>query len=141
MTMKNIVLLVALFITNLVVAQQPLPLTMEGLTVQPILENDDLPGDRYIQDLKLVYAMPAYCSDSVRAVFVFSDRVFYKPIKKTVCTGQIGYVRLDDEESLTLSRVPLLAIRLENTWTGESYSHPLVDRHYFVDVYRLDDRW
>ena len=122
-------------------AQQPLPLTLEGLVVQPILENDDLPGDRYIQDLKLVYSLPAFCSDSVRAVFVFTDRVFYKPVKKAVCTGQIGYVRLLEEESLTLSRVPLLAIRLENTWTGESYPHALVDREYFIRVYRLDDRW
>jgi hypothetical protein len=141
MTMKNIVLLVALFVSSLALAQQPLPLTLEGLTVQPILENDDLPGDRYIQDLKLVYTLPAFCSDSVRAVFVFSDRVFYTPIKKTVCTGQVGFVRLTDEMSRTLSRVPLLAIRLENTWTGESYPHPLIDRDYFIDVYRLDDRW
>ena len=139
--MKNLLIMVLLFLSSLAVAQQPLPLTMEGLTIQPILENDDQPGDRYIQDIKLVYSLPAYCSDSVRAVFVFPDRVFYKPVKKTVCTGQIGSVRLTEEESLTLSRVPLLAIRLENTWTGESYSHALMDRHYFVGAYRMVDRW
>ena len=141
MTMKTLVLLLALFVSSLVVAQQPLPLTLDGLTVQPILENDDLPGDRYIQDLKLVYALPAFCSDSVRAVFVFVDRVFYTPIRKTTCSGQIGFVRLTDEMSQILATVPLLAIRLENTWTGESYPHPLIDRDYFVEVYGMDDRW
>jgi len=141
MTMKNLILLVVLFISSLTMAQQPQALTMEGLVVQPILENDDLPGDRYIQDVKLVYTQPAFCSDSVRAVFVFVDRVFYTPIRKTTCSGQIGFVRLTDEMSQILATVPLLAIRLENTWSGESYPHPLLDRQYFIDVYRLDDRW
>ena len=139
--MKTLVLLMALFISSLAMAQQPQPLTLEGLVVQPILENDDLPGDRYIQDLKLVYSRPEFCSDSIRAVFVFADRVFYTPIRKTTCSGQIGFVRLTDEMSQILASVPLLAIRLENTWSDESYPHPLLDRQYFIGVYRLDDRW
>lgn len=141
MTMKNLILLMVLFISSLAMAQQPQPLTLDGLVVQPILENDDLPGDRYIQDIKLIYTRPAFCSDSVRAVFVFVDQVFYLPIRKTNCSGQIGYVRLTDKMSRILAAVPLLAIRLENTWSDESYPHPLMDRQYFIDVYRMDDRW
>jgi hypothetical protein len=139
---KLLSLLLTLLVATSLWSQQPAPYVVDsGLTIAPILENDDLPGYRYISDVKLVYPRPAYCSDSIRAVFIFSDRVLTKPLKKWICTSPNGWLRLTTEESLVLSRVPLLAIRLENTATGESYNHALLDSEYFIRVYSRVDRW
>ena len=111
-----------------------------GLTVIPIIENEDIIGSRYIKDIKLVYDTPPFCGNSTRVVFLFYTGQLVKPVTKFSCKSLNGFISLTTEESKILASSQVVSIRIENLETGVFSNHILVDRDFFIKIYKLVDK-
>jgi len=109
------------------------------LMVFPILENDDNPGSRYIQDIKFIYKDLHYCSDQAKITFVNKKGKFEVKSMQRMSCKILATVRFDNEQSDILAKVPTQKIIIENLVTDNIYEYVMKDSLYFVKVYKLQD--
>ncbi len=118
---------------------QPLPYIHDkdsSLMIYPILENEDAPGYRYIQDIKFIYKDLHYCSDINKITIVNKDTSFSViSIRRMSCRIN-AVVRFSDNESKILKSIPTQKIIIENLVTDNIYEYPLKDSLYFINAYK-----
>ena len=107
-----------------------------SLIIFPILENDDIPGHQYIQDIKFVYKDLHYCSDVAKVTIINKDTSFYKVSLKRMSCRINAVVRFDENEANMLATKPTQKIIIENLVTDNIYEYTLKDSLYFVNVYK-----
>jgi len=109
------------------------------LMIYPILENDDMPGYKYIQDIKFVYKDKHYCSDMTNVTIVNKDTSFkFLSIKRMSCKIS-AVIRVNDYQRKIISTVPTQKIIIENLVTDNIYQYNLKDSLYFIKSYKLED--
>jgi hypothetical protein len=121
---------------------QPKPYIQDldsNLVIYPILENSDLPGDRWIRDIKFIYKDKHYCSDLTKVTFVTKDTSFSVVSLQRMSCKIMSIVRLDDSQVQILKKNPVNTIIIENLVTDNIYNHTMNDSLYFVKVFKLDD--
>ena len=138
--MKKLLFLLFM-LASFVASSQTSMVVDTGLTVTVIVENDDIPGSRYIRDIKLTYDVPPFCGNSTRAIFLLYSGELIKPVKKFVCNSRNGFVTLTPDENKMLAKSQVIGIRIENLDTGVFSNHILVDRDFFINVYKQIDQW
>jgi len=109
------------------------------LMIYPILENADIPGERYIQDVKFIYKDLHYCSDMSKITIVnkngnFSSISLQRMSCKIICT-----VRFKPSHIEQLSTVPTQKIIIENLVTDNIYEYQMKDSLYFIKSYKNVD--
>jgi hypothetical protein len=137
--MRKFLFIIGIFLSSIGFSQTMMVVD-SGLTVIPIIENEDIKGSRYIKDIKLVYDTPPFCGNSTRAVFLLYTGQIVKPITKFVCKSHNGYISFTAEESKVLASSQVVAIRIENLDTGVFSNHVLADRDFFIKIYKLVDK-
>jgi hypothetical protein len=138
--MKTLILFLVMMLSVSLNAQTSMVVDT-GLTVIPIIENEDVPGSRYIKDIRLVYSVPPFCGNSTRAIFLLYTGEIVKPVKKFICHSRSGFISMTPEENKLLSKSQVIGIRIENLDTGVSSNHVLVDRDFFIRIYKQVDQW
>jgi hypothetical protein len=121
---------------------QPNPYLQDSdsnLVIYPILENADLPGDRWIRDIKFIYKDKHYCSDLTKVTFVTKDKSFSVVSLQRMSCKIMSIVRLDDSQVQILKKNPVSTIIIENLVTDNIYNYTMNDSLYFVKVFKLDD--
>jgi hypothetical protein len=127
------------------VANQPETLFMNGLVVQPVLENSDLPNFRYTRTVKFYYKdlmknpivlengdlMTSYCSDGSLVEIVLPGDTVRVVSRSRLSCEILAVVKFDDQQVSLLKRKPATEIRITNLTTENTMSYPLVDSHYF----------
>jgi hypothetical protein len=127
---------------SVVSADQPKPYVQDldsNLVVYPILENADLPGDRYIRDIKFIYKDKHYCSDLTKVTFVTSDTSFSVVSLQRMSCKILSIIRLDDYQAQILKKSPVKTLIIENLVTDNIYNYTMRDSLYFVKSFKLDD--
>lgn len=109
------------------------------LMIQPILENADNPGYRYIQDIKFIYKDMHYCSDMSKITIVNKNGQFSSTSLKRMSCKIVSYVRFNNEQCDILSKVPTQKIIIENLVTDNIYEYQMKDSLYFIKVYKMQD--
>lgn len=109
------------------------------LMIFPILENEDNPGNRYIQDIKFIYKDLHYCSDQAKITFVNRNGEFEIISMKRMSCKIITTARFSNEQTQMLSKIPTQKIIIENLVTDNIYEYVMKDSLYFVKVYKLQD--
>jgi hypothetical protein len=109
------------------------------LMIYPILENADIPGERYIQDVKFIYKDLHYCSDMSKITIVnkngnFTSISLQRMSCKIICT-----VRFKPSHIEQLSTVPTQKIIIENLVTDNIYEYQMKDSLYFIKSYKNVD--
>jgi hypothetical protein len=109
------------------------------LMIFPILENADIPGESYIQDVKFIYKDLHYCSDMSKITIVnkngnFTSISLQKMSCKIICT-----VRFKPSHIEQLSTVPTQKIIIENIVTDNVYEYQMKDSLYFIKSYKNVD--
>jgi hypothetical protein len=105
----------------------------------PILENDDNPGYRYIQDIKFIYKDLHYCSDQAKITFVTRKGNFELVSMPRMSCKILALARFTEEQTELISKVPTQKIIIENLVTDNIYEYPMKDSLYFVKVYKSQD--
>ncbi len=109
------------------------------LMIFPILENDDNPGYRYIQDIKFIYKDLHYCSDQAKITFVTRKGNFEMVSMQRMSCKILALARFTEEQTELISKVPTQKIIIENLVTDNIYEYPMKDSLYFVKVYKSQD--
>lgn len=121
---------------------QPKPYVQDldsNLVIYPILENADLPGDRYIRDIKFIYKDKHYCSDLTKVTFVTSDTSFSIVSLQRMSCKIMSIVRIEDSHVQILKKSPVKSLIIENLVNDNIYNYTMNDSLYFVKVFKLDD--
>lgn len=124
------------------IENQPKPYIQDldsNLVIYPILENADLPGDRWIRDIKFIYKDKHYCSDLTKVTFVTKDSIFSIVSLRRISCKIMSIVRLDDSHVQILEKEPVSSIIIENLVTDNIYNYTMNDSLYFVKIFKLDD--
>lgn len=137
--MRKFLFILTMFLSSAAFTQTVMVVD-SGLTVIPIIENEDIAGSRYIKDIKLVYDVPPFCGNETRAVFLLYTGQLTKPVTKFVCKSRNGFISMTAEENRILASSQVVAIRIENLTTGVFSNHILEDRDFFIKIYKLVDR-
>jgi len=128
---------------NMVISsEQPKPYLHDKdttLLIQPILENSDLPGYRYVQDIKFYYKDLHYCSDINKITFITKDTSFSIVSIKRMSCKILAIVRLTKVEQKIIARNPVEKIIIENLVTDNIYTYNISDKTYFINIYKLTD--
>jgi hypothetical protein len=109
------------------------------LFIQPILENSESPGYRYIKDIKFYFKDLHYCSDINKISFISSDTSFSVISQRRISCKILTIVRLNDEQINILKTKPINKIIIENLVTDNIYTYDISDTKYFINVYKLTD--
>ena len=109
------------------------------LMIQPILENADLPGYRYIQDIKFYYKDLYYCSDMNKITFVTDDTSFSIVSIKRMSCKILAIVRLNKTQQDNLGKFPIRKVIIENLVTDNVYTYEILNTKYFIDAYKVTD--
>jgi hypothetical protein len=124
------------------IEDQPKPYIQDldsNLVIYPILENADLPGDRWIRDIKFIYKDKHYCSDLTKVTFVTKDTSFSVVSLQRMSCKIMSIVRLDDSQFQILKKNPVTTIVIENLVTDNIYNYTMNDSLYFIKVFKLDN--
>lgn len=127
---------------SVVLPEQPNPYLQDSdsnLVIYPILENADLPGDRYTRDIKFIYKDKHYCSDLTKVTFVTSDTTFSVVSIQRMSCKILSIIRLNDYQSQILKKNPVKNLIIENLVTDNIYNYTMNDSLYFVKTFKLDD--
>jgi hypothetical protein len=121
---------------------QPIPYLHDKdstLMIYPILENDNMPGDKYIQDIKFIYKDLHYCSDMSSIKIINKDTTFtFLSIKRMSCKIS-AVIRIDEHQRKIISTVPTQKIIIENLVTDNIYHYDMKDSLYFIKAFKLED--
>lgn len=121
---------------------QPLPYIHDkdsSLMIYPILENQDTPGYKFIQDIKFIYKDLHNCSDINKVTVVNKDTSFsVTSIRRMSCKIN-AVARFSDRESKILKSIPTQKIIIENLVTDNIYEYPLKDSLYFINAYKKEN--
>ena len=109
------------------------------LMIFPILENDDNPGNRYIQDIKFIYKDLHYCSDQAKITFINRKDTFEIKSMPRMSCKITAMARFSNEQTEILAKVPTQKIIIENLVTDNIYEYVMKDSLYFVKAYKLQD--
>lgn len=109
------------------------------LLIQPILENADLPGYRYIQDIKFYFKDKHYCSDINKITFTMADTTFDVVSLKRMSCKILAIIRVSKEQVNILKSQPISKITIENFVTDNIYTYDISDNKYFINAYKATD--
>jgi hypothetical protein len=127
---------------------QPLPLILvkdSSFILQPIVENMDSPGNKFIVTLKLYYKdkmvkplefkkgppLDTYCSDSTYMIFYLQNKNMVKvsSIKRMSCRI-LAIFNIDQSQNKLLKTYPIDSIKVTNEVTDNSYVIIVKDKQY-----------
>jgi hypothetical protein len=109
------------------------------LMIFPILENADIPGESYIQDVKFIYKDLHYCSDMSKITIVNKNGNFSSISLQKMSCKIIATVRFKPSHIEQLSTVPTQKIIIENIVTDNVYEYQMKDSLYFIKSYKNVD--
>lgn len=121
---------------------QPMPYIQDSdstLMIFPILENEDIPGKRYIQDIKFVYKDLHYCSDMTKITFVNKRGSFSSLSIQRMSCRIVAVVKFKPSHIEQLSTIPTQKIIIENLVTDNIYEFQMNDSLYFIKSYKNVD--
>ena len=113
--------------------------------LQPIVENMDSPGDKFVMTLKLYYKdkmvkplelkkgppLDTYCSDSTYIIFYLQNKnvVQVSSIKRMSCRI-LAIFNIDQSQNKLLKTYPIDSIKVTNEVTDNSYVIVVKDKQY-----------
>jgi len=143
---KFLLCLPLLLVFTLIGGDQPSPLIQGNVTIQPILENDDLDIKyQYIRSIKVYYRDPLekpillqnngfiynYCSDSTVVIFKsVADSIKIPSVKRMSCEI-MAIINLTRRDSEWLKSHIVNEVVVVNTITDNRFSVYMDDTEYF----------
>ena len=143
---KFLLCLPLLLVFTLIGGDQPSPLIQGSVTIQPILENDDLDIKyQYIRSIKVYYRDPLekpiilqnngaiynYCSDSTLVIFKSVADSIKVPSVKRMSWEIMAIINLTKRDSEWLKSHIVNEVAVVNTITDNRFSVYMDDTEYF----------